>query len=173
MSFAGQFSTIGDPTSFVSREDRSYEFYDNVLVDRGNHRFKFGGYLFRLEFNPVNPNAARGAFTYNGQWTGNAFADFLLGYPSSAQVGIGRADEHGRSTWLHIYVQDDWKARANLTINYGLRYEINGQMNDVDNRLSAIDLTVPGGRFVIASDDAGHISPTATPLPLADPDSRT
>src|SRR6266851_4318732 len=163
-SFAGQFSTIGDPTSFVSRENRSYELYDNVLVDRGSHRFKFGGYLFRLEFNPVNPNAARGAFTFNGQWTGNAFADFLLGYPSSAQVGIGRADEHGRSTWFHAYAQDDWKARANLTLNYGLRYEINGQMHDVDNRLSAIDLTVPGGRFVIASDDAGRLSPAATPL---------
>ena len=164
VSFGGQFSTIGDPSSFVSRNDRSYELYDNVLVDRGSHRFKFGGYLFRLEFNPVNPNAARGAFTYNGQWTGNAFADFLLGYPSSAQVGIGRADEHGRSTWTHFYAQDDWKARSNLTINYGLRYEINGQMNDTDNRLSAIDLDVPGGRFVVASDDAGHISPGATPL---------
>jgi hypothetical protein len=112
----------------------------------------------------VNPNAARGAFTFNGQWTGNAFADFLLGYPSSAQVGIGRADEHGRSTWLHVYGQDDWRVRSNLTINYGLRYEINGQMNDIDNRLSAIDLGVPGGRFVIASDDAGNISPSAAPL---------
>jgi hypothetical protein len=164
VSFAGQFSTIGDPTSFVSREDRSYELYENVLLDRGSHRVKAGGYLFRLEFNPVNPNAARGAFTFNGQWTGDAFADFLLGYPSSAQMGIGRADEHGRSTWLHVYAQDDWKARSNLTINYGLRYEINGQMHDVDNRLSAIDLTVPGGRFVIASDVSGRISPAATPL---------
>jgi Carboxypeptidase regulatory-like domain len=164
ISFGGQFSTIGDPTSAVSRDNRSYELYDNVLIDRGRHRFKFGGYLFRLEFNPVNPNAARGAFTFNGQWTGNAFADFLLGYPSSAQVGHGRADEHGRSTWFHVYGQDDWRIRSNLTINYGLRYEINGQMNDVDNRLSAIDLTVPGGRFVIASDAAGHISPSALPL---------
>ena len=87
VSFGGLFSTIGDPTSFVSRENRSYELYDNVLLDRGSHHLKFGGYLFRLEFNPVNPQAARGAFTFNGQWTGNAFADFLLGYPSSAQVG--------------------------------------------------------------------------------------
>jgi hypothetical protein len=79
-------------------------------------------------------------------------------------VGIGRADEHGRSTWLHVYGQDDWRVRSNLTINYGLRYEINGQMNDIDNRLSAIDLGVPGGRFVIASDDAGNISPSAAPL---------
>ena len=163
-SFGGLFSTIGDPTTFVSREDRSYELYDNVMIDRGNHHLKVGGYLFRLSFNPVNPAAARGSFTFNGQWTGNALADFLLGYPSAAQVGIGRADEHGRSTWVHVYGQDDWRLRPNLTLNLGLRYEINGQMNDIDNRLSSIDLNAPGGRFVIASDDAGNISSTAGPL---------
>ena len=166
-SFGGLFSTIGDPTSFVSREDRSYELYDNVMIDRGNHHLKVGGYLFHLSFNPVNPTAARGSFTFNGQWSGNALADFVLGYPSAAQVGIGRADEHGRSTWMHVYGQDDWRVRSNLTLNFGLRYEINGQMNDVDNRLSSIDLNAPGGRFVIASDDAGNISPTADPwLPV-------
>jgi outer membrane receptor protein involved in Fe transport len=164
VSFAGLFSTIGDPTSFVSRDNPSVELYDNVLIDRGTHRLKVGGYLFHLSFNPVNPNAARGAFTFNGQWTGNAFADFLLGYPSAAQVGIGRADEHGRTTWFHVYGQDDWRVNSNLSVNYGLRYEINSQMADVDNRLSAIDLTAPGGRFVIASDDDGNISPTAEPL---------
>ncbi len=123
-----------------------------------------GAYLFHLRFNPVNPNLARGAFTFTGQWTGDAFADFLLGYPSAAQVGMGRADEHGRTTWLHVYGQDDWEIRPNLTVNYGLRYEINGQMNDVDNRLSAIDLSVPGGRFVVASDGHGNMSPTARAL---------
>jgi Carboxypeptidase regulatory-like domain len=162
VSFGGLFSAIGDPTSFVSRDNRSYEVYDNVLLDRGNHHLKFGGYLFRLEFNPVNPINARGAFTFNGQWTGNAFADFLLGYPSVSQVGIGRADEHGRSTWFHAYGQDDWKVRSNVTLNYGLRYEINSQMADIDNRLSAVDL--PGGRFVIASDDQGNLSPSASAL---------
>jgi hypothetical protein len=164
VSFGGQFSTIGDPASFVSRDDRSVELYDNVLWDRGAHRLKFGGYLFHLRFNPVNPQGARGLFTFTGQWSGNAFADFLLGYPSSGQVGIGRADEHGRSTWLHVYGQDEWRMAPNLTLNYGLRYEINGQMTDEDNRLSAIDLNVPGGRFVIASDDNGRISPSAAPL---------
>ena len=161
VSFAGLFSTIGDPTSFLSRDNRSVELYDNVLLDRGAHRVKVGGYLFHLAFNPVNPNAARGAFTFTGQWTGNAFADFLLGYPTAAQVGIGRADEHGRTTWFHVYGQDDWRVNSNLSVNYGLRYEINSQMTDVDNRLSAIDLTVPDGRFVIASDDQGNISRTA------------
>ncbi|MGE3843390.1 MAG: carboxypeptidase regulatory-like domain-containing protein [Vicinamibacterales bacterium] len=162
VSFGGLFSAIGDPTSFVSRNNTSYEIYDNVMLDRGAHRLKFGGYLFHLRFNPVNPNNARGNFAFNGQWTGNAFADFLLGYPSSSQVGIGRADEHGRSTWLHVYGQDDWAVNSRITLNYGLRYEINSQMADVDNRLSAID--IPGKRIVIASDASGAVSPTATPL---------
>jgi hypothetical protein len=143
MSFGGRFSTIGDPTSFVSRDNRSFELYENVLVDRGAHRLKLGAYMFHLNFNPVNPNMAHGAFTFTGQWTGDAFADFLLGYPSVAQVGLGRADEHGRTTWLHLYGQDGWEIRPNLALNVGLRYEINGQMNDVDNRLSAVDLSVP------------------------------
>ena len=162
VSFGGLFSTMGDPTSFVSRDNQSYELYDNVMLDRGAHHVKFGGYLFHLRFNPVNPTNARGNFAFNGQWSGNAFADFLLGYPSVSQVGIGRADEHGRSTWLHVYGQDDWRVRSNLTLNYGLRYEINSQMADVDNRLSSVDLS--GTRFVIASDDAGRISPDAAEL---------
>jgi hypothetical protein len=162
VSFGGLFSAIGDPTAFVSRDDKSYELYDNVMYEHGNHHFKFGGYLFALDFNPVNPTNARGNFTFTGQWTGNAFADFLLGFPSSSQVGIGRADEHGHSTWAHVYGQDDWHIKSNLTLNYGLRYEINGQMTDADNRLSSVD--VPDQRFVIASDSNGALSPSATPL---------
>ncbi|MCM3905986.1 MAG: carboxypeptidase-like regulatory domain-containing protein [Pyrinomonadaceae bacterium] len=171
VSFGGLFSTVGDATTFVTRRDTSIEFYDNVFINRGAHKLKFGVYWYRLNFNPVNPDTARGSFTYNGQFTGaspgqrgNALADFLLGYPGSAQVGIGRGDENGRTTWFHSYIQDDWNPTRNLTINIGLRSEINQPMRDVNNRLSAIDLTVPGGRFVIASDADGRISPTAAAL---------
>jgi hypothetical protein len=54
--------------------------------------------------------------------------------------------------------------RDNLTLNAGLRYEYNRHMYDVNNRLSSIDLSVPGGRFVVASDDDGAISPDAQGL---------
>ena len=77
----------------------------------------------------------------------------------SAVSGIGRGDEHGRTNWLHVYAQDDWQARDNLTLNLGLRYEYNQHMYDVDNRLSTIDLDAR--RFVIASDDDGTIDPSA------------
>jgi Carboxypeptidase regulatory-like domain len=164
ISTGGLFSTMGDPTIFTTRNNQHVELFDNVTLDRGTHRLKFGAYYFHLRLRPEQPDNARGAFTYTGQFSGNAFADFLLGYPTSAVSGIGRGDENGRTNWLHAYAQDDWQARPNLTLNLGLRYEFNQHMFDTANRLSSIDLSVPGGQFVIASDDAGTINSEAQPL---------
>ncbi len=160
----GLYSTMGDPTIFTTRANQHVELYDNVTIDRGSHRLKLGAYYFHLQLRPEQPDNARGAFTYTGQFTGNAFADFLLGYPTSATSGIGRGDEDGRTNWLHLYVQDDWQARGNLTFNAGLRYEFNQHMYDAQNRLSSVDLSAPGGRFVIASDEANAIHPSAASL---------
>ena len=123
ISTRGLYSTMGNPTSFVFRENRHLELYDNVTLDRGAHRIKFGAYFFHLRLRPEQPDSARGAFTYTGQFTGNALADFLLGYPTSATSGSGRGNEDGRTNWLHVYAQDDWRMRDNLTVNVGLRYE--------------------------------------------------
>jgi hypothetical protein len=152
---------MGDPASFVFRNNRHLELYDNFTIDRGAHRVKFGAYYFHLQLRPEQPDDARGTFNYTGQFSGNAFADFLLGYPIPATSGIGRGDEDGRTNWLHLYAQDDWRMRDNLTLNVGLRYEYNQHMYDVNNRLASIDLSSAGPRFVIASDEAGNIHPAA------------
>jgi hypothetical protein len=164
ISTGGQYSTFGDPTIFTTRDNQHFELFDNFTIDRGEHRVKFGAYYFHLQLRPEQPDNARGAFTYTGQFSGNAFADFLLGYPASAVSGIGRGDENGRTNWLHLYAQDDWQPRGNLSLNLGLRYEYNQHMYAVDNRLSSIDLSTPGGRFVIASDDTGAIDSSGEPL---------
>ncbi len=162
---AGLYSAMGDPTSFVFRRNEHFEVYNNFLIDRGAHRMKFGGYWFHLRFRPENPDTARGRFRYTGRFSGNPFADFLLGYPVEARSGVGgRGGEDARTNWLHLYAQDDWRVSDDLTLNVGLRYEINQHMRDVDNRLSTIDVSVPGGRYVIASDEAGNISPAANAL---------
>jgi hypothetical protein len=167
ISTRGQFSAFGDPTSFVFRDNQHFELFDNILLARGAHRIKFGAYFFHLQFRPEQPDNARGSFTYTGQFSGNAFADFLLGYPTTAVSGIGRGAEDGRTNWLHLYAQDDWQVRPNFTLNLGLRYEYNQHMRDVRNQLSSVDLATPGGRFVIASDDEGNIdSDAASLLPL-------
>jgi len=167
ISTAGLFSTMGDPTSFVYRRNEHFELYESLLLDRGAHHLKLGTYFFHLRFRPEQPDNARGAFNYTGQFTGNAFADFLLGYPTSAVSGIGRGSEDGRTNWVHLFAQDDWRVRRNLTVNLGLRYEYNQHMQDVANRLSSVDLQ--GRRFVIASDGSGTISNEAGPLLAALP----
>jgi hypothetical protein len=164
VSTGGLYNTFGDPTIFTTRDNQHFELFNNVTLDRGAHRLKFGAYYFHLQLRPEQPDNARGAFTYTGQFSGNAFADFLLGYPTSAVSGIGRGDENGRTNWLHLYAQDDWQARSNLTFNLGLRYEFNQHMYDVANRLSSIDLATTGGRFVIASDENGTINPEGNDL---------
>jgi hypothetical protein len=162
ISTGNLYNTFGDPTVFTTRNNQHFELFNNVTLDRGAHRWKFGAYYFHLQLRPEQADNARGAFTYTGQFSGNAFADFLLGYPTSAVSGIGRGDENGRTNWLHLYVQDDWQARDNLTFNLGLRYEFNQHMYDKENRLSSIDLA--GRQFVIASDENGTIHPSAGAL---------
>ena len=169
VSTGGLYSTFGDPTIFTTRNNQHFELFDNITLDRGAHRLKFGAYYFHLQLRPEQPDNARGAFTFTGQFTGNAFADFLLGYPTSAVSGIGRGDENGRTNWLHLYAQDDWQPRNNLTFNLGLRYEFNQHMYDIDNRLSSIDLA--GRRFVIASDEDGTIAFERRRAPRRDPHS--
>jgi hypothetical protein len=168
INFSGAYSSMGDPARVVSRNNTSFDLFSTTTVVRGAHTLKFGGYLFKLQFNPQDSPNARGAFTFTPRFSssaagladGNAFADFLLGAPSAAQAGIGRGEESGRSTWIHSFIQDDWRARHNLTFNVGLRYEFNGPITDTQNRLS----NMQQGRLVIASDDQGNIHPDAQQL---------
>ncbi len=172
VSFGGQFTTMGDPALFTFRKNRDLEFYDNAIWHKSRHTIKFGGYAMHYKLRPVNPNGARGIFSFTPRWTssapgladGNAFADFLLGYPTTAQVGLGRAALDASTNWGHFYIQDNWQITSNLKIDVGIRYEYNQNMTDANNQLAAIDASVAGGRFVVASDSSGTISPAANAL---------
>ena len=163
VSFSGAYSTAGDPANLFTRRNNSFDIIENLSRIKGPHSLKFGAYVFRLQFNPSESPNARGSFTFTPRYSssaaglgdGNAFADFLLGFPSSAQAGVGPGgSEYGRSTWAHFYAQDDWRIHRSLMFNFGIRYEINGKITDTQNRLSSIETD----RFVIASDDEGRVN---------------
>jgi hypothetical protein len=169
VSFSGAYSTAGDPANLFTWRNNSFDIIESLSRINGSHSLKFGAYIFRLQFNPSESPNARGSFTFTPRYSssvagmadGNSFADFLLGFPSSAQAGVGPGgSEYGRSAWSHFYVQDDWRMHRSLTFNYGLRYEINGAITDTQNRLSNIEVD----RFVIAGDDEGRMSPLANGL---------
>jgi hypothetical protein len=172
VSLGGQFTTMGDPSLFTFRDNHDFEFYDNVIWHKGTQTIKFGAYLMHYNLQPVNPNGARGIFSFTPRWTssgagladGNAFADFWLGYPTTAQVGLGRAAMDATTNWGHFYAQDNWQITPKLKIDAGIRYEYNENMTDANNQIAAIDTSLTGGRFVIASDGSGNISPAANAL---------
>ena len=169
VSLSNQFTTMGDAAGFTSRIDRDFELYDNISVQRGRHSLKFGVYFFHLNFNPSYPNDVRGVYTYSGAYTGNALADFLLGYPSQAQVGIGEGAENAHTNWAHFYAEDGWQVTQSLKVNLGLRYEYNRNLVARTNQTSDIDLNAPGGpAFVVAGNPEG-LPPAASAIAALSP----
>jgi hypothetical protein len=167
------FTTMGEPTQYVSRTDNNYEVYDNVIWHHGTHTVKFGVYFFHLDFDPVNANNARGTFQFTGRFTSttptpnstNALADFLVGIPNQGQVGVaGRGQLLGRTNWAHTYIEDSWQILPGLKLDIGLRYEYNQNVTDVNNNMAVVNTLVPGGEFVIASNDQSQISSAAAAL---------
>jgi hypothetical protein len=169
VSLSNVFTTMGDATGFTTRIDRDFELYDNVTLHRGAHTLQFGAYFFHLSFNPSYPNDARGVYTFNGQFTGNALADFLLGDPSQSQVGIGEGAENAHTNWAHLYIQDGWQVRRNLKIDVGLRYEFNQNLMAQQNQTSDIDLLAPGGPAFVVAGSPSSLSPAASALAALSP----
>ncbi len=162
INLSGLFSTIGTATGFNTRIDRDFEFFDNVSYQHGRHNFTFGGYFFHLAFNPAFPNNARGTYTFNGSYSGNALADFLFGYPSQGQVGLGEGAENAHTDWAHFYFQDGWLLTPRLKLDLGIRYEYNSNLVAETNQTSNIDLSTGAARFVVAGDPANLAENAAT-----------
>jgi len=88
----------------------------------GKHQVSFGGNWIRTNIETVNNRPSNGQFTFNGQSTGLGLADFMLGRLSNFLQGNPVLD-YDHNNYVGAYVQDEWKPRANLTINAGVRWE--------------------------------------------------
>ena len=95
-----------------------------------------------------------GRYVFDGSFSGNAFADFLLGLPRTTGYILPAPDVNPYSTYYATFVQDTWRPGRDLTIDVGLRYDLRPPMADRSNQLGNFDTSVPGGR-VIVSDEAG------------------
>ena len=133
------YNSFGRSSGPLGDVDNNYQLDDSLNWNTGNHSFGFGVGLRYHRTLQQNANAnALGSLSFQtvftsqlaknpaGQLapaanTGNSFADFLLGIPTSGQVA-GLQPFHYRYTEIFPYVQDSWKARRDLTINWGLSW---------------------------------------------------
>ncbi len=115
--------TLGIPGYFATQTNNTYQVLDNFSIVKGTHTLKFGGSTHYDLVTYHQDGANNGTFFFDGVETGSDFADFLVGAPDSYQQGA-QIPFHTRSRYYGLYAQDSWRATPQLTLNYGLRYEI-------------------------------------------------
>lgn len=106
---------------------------------KGAHDVKFGVQANWLQTNFLSSQQSSGSFTFNGEYTKNAFADYLLG-GASAETLSNWSYLRVRTPYTHFYVQDDWKVSRRLTLNIGLRYELSPPPIQIGNTISNFDM---------------------------------
>ncbi|HEY9138875.1 MAG TPA: hypothetical protein VIM67_11430, partial [Terriglobus sp.] len=105
------------------QDDRTIHGYDQISWSKGSHTIMAGADIRRMAIGRSATNQNRGQFTFAGNYSGNAFADFLTGYAQSAITPLFQVRGTFASWRNGYFVQDTWQATPKLTVQYGLRYE--------------------------------------------------
>jgi hypothetical protein len=117
------------------------------------HSLMAGGAIAWSQLNSLGDPNARGTFTFTG-FTTSAFdasghpiagtgwdlADFLLGLPYSTSRRYGSSDNYLRSKSLNLFIQDNWRIRSNLTVNFGVRYEYSQPYSEKYDHMVNLDV---------------------------------
>jgi hypothetical protein len=156
--------TIGTPITNLTQANNTYSISDHFSKLIGSHTLKSGLEASYEQVN-VNPNPTfNGAFTFYGTETGSDFADFLIGVASN----YNQADSqtyYGRHKYVAGFAQDSWRARANLTVNLGVRWDLLQYWSEKYNQIPTLRLDQQSQVYPTAP--RGLVYPTDIGVPNA------
>ena len=157
IDMAGYDSFNGSPTNCLPKSNhvRSYQYSDTISRSAGKHNMKMGMEWFHNILGYVNGGVSEGIFDFEGTYTGDAFADYMLGRPDSVTRDGGVPLQATYANFLAWFFQDNYRVTNNLTLNLGLRYEVNPFYTGQRGQISGFDLQT--GRLIIPS----NFDPTA------------
>ncbi len=124
----------------VDRDSQNRQLVTDLAWTKGKHSVKGGFNIIRSQNNIFNIRHEIGTYNYNGRFTGDGMADFLLGMVNSYTFQ-SRIQVDLRQTLWAGYIQDDWKITPKLTLNLGLRYEFLEPWRDKRDRMGIFDIT--------------------------------
>jgi len=132
--------SVGAPT-FTANYYNSFQFYDDAILNRGDHSLKFGFALERMQYNLLTITQSNGNFAFP------SLAGFLQNQPTSVTFPNPALSQVAglRQTLFGAYVQDDWRWRPNLTLNLGIRYEPTTLPTEAHNRYEVVKNFYGGG----------------------------
>ena len=135
------------------RTTNNYQLQDSVVWNKGPHTLKLG-----IDIRDIREymfyTGGDGATTFANAYTGNNAADFLLGYASSVNKTARATNWNSRVPFAGAYVQDDWKVTPKLTLNLGLRYEVEGALQQGGNNW--VDWDTSSGTMILSSSIANR-----------------
>jgi hypothetical protein len=136
---------MGVPITNMTQINNTYYVSDGLSKVIGAHTLKVGGQFHIDQVNDYPNGTFNGTFNIDGTETGDPYADFLLGVPSNFTQSSG-AHFYLRNRYEGLYGQDSWRARSDLTINAGLRWDVIMPFWEKYNQLQT---WVPGAQSVL------------------------
>ena len=153
---------VGTPTTNLTQANDTYTASDSYSRVFGKHTVKSGLELIVDQIN-VHPNPEfNGGFTFNGSQTGSDFVDFLVGAPDLYNQADSQA-YYPRHKYAGGFGQDSWQIRSNLTLNYGVRWDL---MQYWSEKYNQIPTFIPGQQSkVYPTAPASLVYPTDPGVP--------
>lgn len=173
--------------SAINDLNTQFNISPQITMIRGRHSFVWGGQLEEGYDNYLQTNTGGGLISFGGAWTNNVFgaagagnvqgtgagngedfADFLLGYGNGQGAAFGNQTSgslvisgpvSGKQTYRALYFGDTWHATTKLTLNVGLRYELQGPWSERFDRMTYFNPSATNSSITGCSGVAGSPCP--------------
>ena len=130
---------------YNNNPDASFEWTDNLSWTHGRHMMKLGFDAIRERYNGNSINyTVYGAYNFTGAYTNLGYADFLLGIPQTTQLALPSPNRALRGKTFGLFAQDQYRITNNLTLSYGLRWEMPFPYSDKNGQLYSYDPATGG-----------------------------
>jgi hypothetical protein len=154
MNISG-YADLSTPSGGLGDDEHDLVIQDSVTWTFGRHVIKFGGNLINYRTGQgVVPDF--GSFSFDGSFTGNGYADFLLGLPRTSERSNPIYNEAYVSHEAGLFAQDSFKLTPKLTLDYGLRWDYYGLPHYTDNLDYNWDINT--GAIVVPESSLGKVS---------------